>query len=396
LPYVPQTLAVRIGWRFLYGAFTVLAVVFFRERFTREAPFPKTGPVLVLGNHVSFWDPFWLAWGVWRPVRFMASANLFRIPGLSWLLRAMGSFPKERFVKDKDSMRNLVRVYEDGLIVCLFPEGLRTWDGRQADVGEGIGRLIQRLGARVVYCRNLTGHLQHPRWARYPRWVAVQLEYSAPVTYAEELSVAQITADVRLRLSIDHEPDHIRGWLLGFRLAHGLPDYVWACPACEGLGTLEVDPRKGDRVACGECGSAWTVNILGRLKPEGAASATTVAQAADAAKAAVGLPPARDRERLEAEGVALEVAGAEVLAIRGKGELTSVAAGTLVLTSTGLRIRGETGWELSFEQMKVCFVDVGNQLQLRTLDALLVLRPGEQSPLMWEYFVETWRRAAAG
>ncbi len=396
MAYVPQPLAVRMAWRFLYGVFTLLAVFFFRERFTFEGPFPKTGPVLVLGNHVSFWDPFWLAWGVWRPVRFMASANLFRIPGVGWLLRTMGSFPKERFVRDKDSVLNLVRVYEEGQVVCLFPEGLRTWDGRPAEVREGIGRLIQRMGARVVYCRNLTGHLQHPRWARYPRWVPVHLEYSAPVTYAEEMSVEEITADVRLRLSIDHEPEHIRGWLLGFRLAHGLPDYVWACPACQAVGALSVDPRDGDRIGCSECGNAWKVNLLGRLKPEGTAPASSVAQAADAAKVAVGIPAAQDRERLERDGVALEAPGAEVLEIRGKGELEPVAAGTLVLTSTGISVQGENPWEVTFEQMKVCFVDVGNQLQLRTLDSLLVLRPGDQSPLMWEYFVETWRRGDAG
>jgi 1-acyl-sn-glycerol-3-phosphate acyltransferase len=392
---VRETFAFQVLWRLVWLIWVPFGLLLFRQRVIWKAPFPRKGAVLLLGNHVSFWDPLWVGWPVGRGVHYMASANLFRLPGVAWFVRSLGAFPKERFVKDKDSVKTLVAHYEDGQAVGLFPEGLRTWDGRQAPVGQGIGRLIKRMDARVVFCRNLTGHLSQPRWADYPRWIPVQLEYSEPMTYPSDWTAEQITADVIERIRIDHEPEHVAGWLLGWRLAHGLPDFVWACPACGRLDSLQVDPRDGNRVRCKACDAGWRVNVLGQLKGEGDAPSLTVAGASDRAKAQVGLPPAGDRARLDAEDIALDAHAAEVLHIKGKGDLRPIAVGILVLTASGLEIRGDAPWSLSFGEMKVCFVDVGNQLQIRSHDRLLLVSPGQQSPLMWEYFIETWRERAA-
>jgi 1-acyl-sn-glycerol-3-phosphate acyltransferase len=392
---VRESLAFRIAWPILWLCWMPFAWLLFRQRARWVEPFPRKGPVLLLGNHVSFWDPLWVAWPVRRGVHYMASANLFRIPGVAWFVRLFGAFPKERFVKDKDSVLTLVQYYEAGLVLGLFPEGLRTWDGRPARVGDGIGRLIKRMDARVVYCRNLTGHLSQPRWARYPRWVPVDLEYSEPVTYPTEMTVEEITADVIERIRIDHVPEKVRGLKLGFRLAHGLPDFVWACPSCSALAALKVDPADGNRVICEGCEAAWEVTVLSSMKGVGDAPTLSVSAASDRAKEVVGLPPALDRARLAEEGVALEVDGARIQEIRGKGDLRPIAEGRLVLSTSGLAIQGANPWELNFDQMKVCFVDVGNQLQIRTHDDLLLVRPGGQSPLLWEHFIETWRQQEA-
>lgn len=390
---VRESFAFQIAWRVLWLIWVPFGLVLFRQKARFAAPFPRRGPVLLLGNHVSFWDPMWIGWPVGRGVHYMASANLFRLPGVASLVRLLGAFPKERFVKDKDSVLTLVKHYEAGLALGLFPEGLRTWDGRQAPVGEGIGRLIKRLDARVVFCRNLTGHLSQPRWAAYPRWVPVHLEYSEPVTYPADASVADITADVRVRLHIDHEPEHVPGLLLGYRLAYGLPDYIWACPVCEALDVLRVDPKDGSRVSCERCDAAWRVSVLSRMVGEGDAPTLSVAAASDLAKALVGSPPAGDRERLDTEGIALDAEDARVMVIRGKGDLRPLAEGRLVLGAAGLRIDADPGWSLDFAEMKVCFVDVGNQLQIRTHQDLLLVRPGTQSPILWEHFIETWRKS---
>ncbi len=392
---VRETFAFQVLWRLLWLLWVPFGVFLFRQRATWRAPFPRKGSVLMLGNHVSFWDPLWVAWPLRRGVHYMASANLFRLPGVAWFVRSLGAFPKERFVKDRDSVKTLVAHYEDGQVVALFPEGLRTWDGRQAHVGQGIGRLIKRMDARVVFCRNLTGHLSQPRWARYPRWIPVQLEYSEPMSYPQDWTVEQITADVVDRIRIDHEPEQVAGWLLGFRMAHGLRDFVWACPACEALDVLDVDDRDGNRVVCTACGAAWSVNVLARMTGQGDAPDLTVAAASDRAKALVGSPPAQDRERLTRDGIALDASDAEVLEIKGKGDLRPLAAGTLAVTPEGLKMTGNAPWALNFADMKVCFVDVGNQLQVRTHEALLLVRPGTQSAIMWEHFIETWRRGAA-
>lgn len=51
---------------------------------------------------------------------------------------------------------------------------------------DGIGRLIKRLDAPVVFARILGGHLVQPRWADEPRWVPVHVEYEGPVTWSAD------------------------------------------------------------------------------------------------------------------------------------------------------------------------------------------------------------------
>ena len=103
----------------------------FRLRLENCSSFPEQGPFLLLPNHGSVMDPAWVAVGSPRKTHFMASAGLFRKPVLGAVLRFFGAFPKERFVKDKDSMAEVSRIWEMGRGICIFLEGLRTWTSRR-------------------------------------------------------------------------------------------------------------------------------------------------------------------------------------------------------------------------------------------------------------------------
>jgi 1-acyl-sn-glycerol-3-phosphate acyltransferase len=104
-------------------------------------------------------------------MRYMAAAGLLRIPILGSWLRALGSFPKMKYVKDPASMATTQALWDQDQLITIFPEGRRTWDGDPTEVSDGIGRLIQRLDARVVFATLENAYLMHPRWARYPRRV---------------------------------------------------------------------------------------------------------------------------------------------------------------------------------------------------------------------------------
>ncbi len=142
---VRETFAFQVLWRLLWVIWIPLGVFLFRQRTTWQAPFPRTGPVLLLGNHVSFWDPLWIAWPLRRGVHYMASANLFRLPGVSWFVRSLGAFPKERFVKDKDSVKRLVAHYEDGQVVARKVLHIRFSFDERVDDGLNAGKGIEAL-----------------------------------------------------------------------------------------------------------------------------------------------------------------------------------------------------------------------------------------------------------
>src|SRR6185312_4995672 len=71
---------------------------------------PATGPVLLAGNHDSYWDP--VAIGVAalprRQIRALAKSSLWKIAGLGRVLDGMGQIPVERGKSDHAAIARAV------------------------------------------------------------------------------------------------------------------------------------------------------------------------------------------------------------------------------------------------------------------------------------------------
>src|SRR3954469_5092132 len=86
---------------------------------------PPTGPVLLAGNHDSYWDP--LAIGVAaRPVRqihALAKKELWGFPALGPVLNGMGQIPIDRGKGDAGALDKAVERLRDGARLGAFLEG---------------------------------------------------------------------------------------------------------------------------------------------------------------------------------------------------------------------------------------------------------------------------------
>ena len=160
----------------------------------------------------------------------MASAAVLNVPYLGAWLKLCGCFPKMKFTKDRNSMRLLQENYEAGYPILLFPEGNRSWDGRIGPVSKGIGRLIKRLGCKVVYVRLPTASLFQPRWATYPRWVPTK--YSTTVLMNTATNGLWMISGKTLykRSQLTQKLLEILERLVF--VLYGLPNYLWPCPNC--------------------------------------------------------------------------------------------------------------------------------------------------------------------
>jgi 1-acyl-sn-glycerol-3-phosphate acyltransferase len=137
-----------------YWLMRALFIIFFRllgdwEVEGRENV-PSSGAVLITPNHLSFLDPPLVGCALRRPGWFMAKAELFKIPGLRWLIRGMHAYPVKRGVPDRGSVKRTLQYLKDGEIVCVFPEGTRSATGELGPVEMGIGMLAVKSGAPVV------------------------------------------------------------------------------------------------------------------------------------------------------------------------------------------------------------------------------------------------------
>ena len=87
---------------------------------------PKTGPALLLSNHVSHADPPYMTAKFPRVIHFMADKPLLEIPILGKMMVWGHVFPIDRTKSDRGALRTAMARLESGNIVAIFPEkGIR-------------------------------------------------------------------------------------------------------------------------------------------------------------------------------------------------------------------------------------------------------------------------------
>ncbi len=103
---------------------------YLRGRIYGAKKVPMDGPLIVVANHASNFDPPLLSSCMRRPVSYMAKESLFEMPVLAPAIRAYGAYPVKRGSADRSAIREALRQLENGWAVGIFLQGVRTPDGR--------------------------------------------------------------------------------------------------------------------------------------------------------------------------------------------------------------------------------------------------------------------------
>ena len=86
---------------------------------------PKRGGLLVCCNHIAIRDVFVVACVFPRQLRFIAKKELFSVPVIGSLIRALGAVKLDRGGKDIGAIRTSVDLAKSGEAVSIFPQGHR-------------------------------------------------------------------------------------------------------------------------------------------------------------------------------------------------------------------------------------------------------------------------------
>lgn len=110
------------------------------------------GGVILAANHTSFADVLVLSAASKRQLRYMAKKELFRIPLLSPLIKALGAYPVDRGGADVGSLKKTIAMLEEGEMIGIFPQGHRhgRQDPRKTEIKHGVGMIAYHSKAPVV------------------------------------------------------------------------------------------------------------------------------------------------------------------------------------------------------------------------------------------------------
>lgn len=131
---------------------------------------PASGPVLLVGNHDSHWDPVMIGIAARkrRMIRALAKSTLWDVKGLAPVLTGMGQIPIIRGAGDAQALANAVEALRGGSCIGVFPEGTRS-KGRVMRARSGVGRLALEVPEAHVICVAVSGTVDLTGFPRRPK-----------------------------------------------------------------------------------------------------------------------------------------------------------------------------------------------------------------------------------
>jgi len=107
---------------FWYFTSITLARVLWRAK-VPLMPLPAGQGAVLVSNHRSSIDPFFLELGSNRHVHWLVAAEYFKNPAFGWFLRLCEAIPVRRGGMDTAATRKAIRSVSGGGLVGMFPEG---------------------------------------------------------------------------------------------------------------------------------------------------------------------------------------------------------------------------------------------------------------------------------
>jgi len=184
-------------WALKWSAVNPTFRCYFRGRVYGTENVPRSGPVVIVSNHASYFDPPLLSCCIRRPVAFMAKAELFEVPLLSQGIRLYGAYPVKRAAADRSAIRAAVGALQQGWAAGIFLPGHRTPDGRIPEAKLGAAAIAHKAQAPLLPVSLWGTERILPPGAIWPRPVPVTVRIGEPLDppQASKREALQASAD---------------------------------------------------------------------------------------------------------------------------------------------------------------------------------------------------------
>src|SRR5579884_633882 len=135
---------------FLRAGFWVMTHLICRYRVSGLENVPATGSLLIVANHLSWYDPILLGVILPRRVWFFTKAEIFHWPIAGAACRATGQIPVHRGASDRAALEKALQYLHEGKALAVFPEGTVARKEQMIAAHTGVAMLALRTGVTVL------------------------------------------------------------------------------------------------------------------------------------------------------------------------------------------------------------------------------------------------------
>lgn len=222
-----------------------------RERFAEQG----NRAYLILMNHQTAFDQFFIGMAFRGPVYYVASEDLFSNGWVSSLIRFLVEpIPIRKQTTDINAVMNCIRIAREGGTIAIAPEGNRTYSGKTEYMSDAIAGLAKKLKLPIALFRIEGGYGVQPRWTdknRRGKMRAYVSQVIEPETY-QSMTNEELFHAIQTGLHVNEAVAD--GAYKSNKRAEYLERVLYICPKC-GLSEFE---SQGNTVTCKKCGLTAT------------------------------------------------------------------------------------------------------------------------------------------
>lgn len=245
--------------RWFYGLFLRLH---YRMQAVGTEILPKGKPYIIIANHVSVFDPFWISAFTGRPVYWVTSDGNMHSLLLRMLLKLVGSIPKSKAIPDLETVTMIMDVLRRRHgIAGIFAEGQATWDGTTQPLIESTAKLLMLFKGTVIGVKIKGGYASRPRWSWNDRRGVIKLEFFKLYEGLELKGKPFEDVYREISLALNHDDlawvqERTTAFNSRHRAEH-LELALFMCPVCGADTSMR---SRGNRLYCTACGAEWQVS----------------------------------------------------------------------------------------------------------------------------------------
>jgi len=210
---------------------------------------PSKRAYLILYNHQTAFDQFFVGMAFKEPIYYVASEDLFSNGFTSKLIKYLvAPIPIKKSTTDVRAVIDSKRVAKEGGTIAIAPEGNRTYSGKTGYIKPSISQYVKALRLPLIIYKLDGGYGVHPRWSDVVRKGGMNCYVSRVIEPEEYNALSDDELYDMICKELENDESQIGKCFYHKKRAEYLERAMYYCPNC---GFSEWKSHKSTITCCG-------------------------------------------------------------------------------------------------------------------------------------------------